>query len=66
MAKDWPGDYDKKIEHENGTTYIVAPKITPEENMRRVKIWEDTCNRLLEKQGMAPIRIFNRKHQIGA
>lgn len=55
--------YDLKFESENGNTYIIAPKIDHEENTRRVKVWEDTSNMLLAKQGLPPIRIFNRKHQ---
>ena len=54
--------YDKKTVHpEGGITYVVYPKISKEENARRVQNCEDTLNRLLIKIGIAQVTLIDTR-----
>ena len=62
VIKDWKGRIcDKKIEHpEGGTTYIIAPKITEEEDRKALKGIEDAINWIYARHGWDPIIVVRR------
>jgi hypothetical protein len=65
VITDWKGRIcDKKIEHPGGgTTYVILPKITEEENRKAMKHIEDTINTIYAKRGWDPIIVVKREYE---